>query len=203
MATNAIYNFLKDQNRPFSANDVLENVGKEYGKAAVQKTLDGLVEKGKIFEKLYGKQRIYCVTQEENQVGEGVRQFDQKIHGLTENLKRVANELQTKMTDLQALQGKITTAEAKRQRDEKRDEILHIQNKLKALQDEPNPITAEQKIKIESEHEKHLKEFRKRKRMCMDILNSILENYPKTKKHLFEEVGVETDEDVGFKVESF
>ena len=42
-----------------------------------------------------------------------------------------------------------------------------------------------------------LQEWRKRKRSCMEVVNSILENYPKSKKILLEDIGVETDEDAG------
>ena len=41
------------------------------------------------------------------------------------------------------------------------------------------------------------KEWCKRKRSCMEVVNSILENYPKSKKILLEDIGVETDEDAG------
>jgi 26S proteasome regulatory subunit (ATPase 3-interacting protein) len=40
-----------------------------------------------------------------------------------------------------------------------------------------------------------VKEYKKRKRICSEIIDSILEGYPKTKKHLIEEVGLETDEE--------
>ena len=36
--------------------------------------------------------------------------------------------------------------------------------------------------------------------MCLDITDAILESYPKSKKILFEDVGIETDEDVGAKM---
>ena len=42
-----------------------------------------------------------------------------------------------------------------------------------------------------------IKEWRKRKRLTTDILDAILEGYPKKKKDLFEEVGIETDDDAG------
>jgi 26S proteasome regulatory subunit (ATPase 3-interacting protein) len=41
--------------------------------------------------------------------------------------------------------------------------------------------------------EKTASELRKRKRICGDMLDQILESYPKGKKALLEEVGVETD----------
>ena len=34
----------------------------------------------------------------------------------------------------------------------------------------------------------------------MNIVDAILENYPKSKKVLFEEIGLETEEDLGIKI---
>ena len=36
--------------------------------------------------------------------------------------------------------------------------------------------------------------------MCTNIIDAILENYPKSKKDFFEDVGIETDEEVGAKI---
>jgi 26S proteasome regulatory subunit (ATPase 3-interacting protein) len=38
-----VLKYLKDQNRPYSANDIMQNLHKEFGKTAVQKALDYLV----------------------------------------------------------------------------------------------------------------------------------------------------------------
>ena len=46
-------------------------------------------------------------------------------------------------------------------------------------------------------HETTTGHWRKRKRMATEILDSILESWPKSKKSLYEEIGVETDESVG------
>ena len=42
------------QNRPYSVNDVVLNLHKEHGKAAVQKALDVLVADAKVKEKVGG-----------------------------------------------------------------------------------------------------------------------------------------------------
>lgn len=52
MAADAIYNYMKTQNRPYSVNDVVTNLHNEFGKAVVQKTMDQLVTNGKLFEKV-------------------------------------------------------------------------------------------------------------------------------------------------------
>lgn len=36
--------------------------------------------------------------------------------------------------------------------------------------------------------------------MCTDMLDAIMEGYPKTKKALIADIGLETDEEVGFNV---
>lgn len=48
----AIYKYLRDQNRPYSINDILLNLHKEHGKTALQKAIDVLVVEGKVIEKV-------------------------------------------------------------------------------------------------------------------------------------------------------
>ncbi|KAK2157018.1 hypothetical protein LSH36_200g01015 [Paralvinella palmiformis] len=50
-----------------------------------------------------------------------------------------------------------------------------------------------------SKRSESVKVWRKRKRMTNDILDAILEGYPKKKKDLLEEIGIETDEEYNVK----
>ena len=58
-------------------------------------------------------------------------------------------------------------------------------------------LTAADKAKVVKQHETSTGQWRKRKRMATDILDTILESWPKSKKSLYEEIGVETDETAG------
>ena len=49
---NAVHRYLRDQNRPYSTNDILLNLHKEHGKTAIQKAIDTLVVEGKVIEKV-------------------------------------------------------------------------------------------------------------------------------------------------------
>ena len=42
--------------------------------------------------------------------------------------------------------------------------------------------------------------YLKRKRMCMNIIDGIMEGFPKTKQKLMEDIEIETDEATGFKL---
>ena len=61
--SSAIFSYLSQQNRPYSANDLHLNLHKEHGKAAIQKVVDAMVEEGKLKVKVNGKQTCYFVNQ--------------------------------------------------------------------------------------------------------------------------------------------
>lgn len=52
MAMDAVYKYMKMQNKPYSVNDVVTNLHNEHSKTAVQKAMDQLVTDGKLFEKV-------------------------------------------------------------------------------------------------------------------------------------------------------
>ena len=62
-ADKKILKYMQDQNRPYSATDVLLNLHKEIGKTQVVKSLESLSKAGHLVEKVYGKQKIYFVNQ--------------------------------------------------------------------------------------------------------------------------------------------
>jgi Fe2+/Zn2+ uptake regulation proteins len=47
-----VIKYLRDQNRPYSTNDIFSNLHEEIKKPTVQKALDKLVEQGRITEKV-------------------------------------------------------------------------------------------------------------------------------------------------------
>lgn len=61
MATEAVLGFLENHNRPFSLNEVHQGIKGDFGKTAIQKALDSLVEEQKVKEKTYGKQKVKVV----------------------------------------------------------------------------------------------------------------------------------------------
>lgn len=204
MVSEEVYAFLRKQNRPFSANDVAQNVSKEFGKSTIQKALDKLVSKKKIIEKPYGKQKIYFVKQEDvksEDMSTELLKLDQEISALTTNQKKIEEELQTKTNKLNKVQNEMTMEEAKSKKQQLQEEVKALELKVGSLKNNATPISEEEKSQIESSHAKYLKEYKKRKRICTDIINSILEGYPKSKKHLIEDIGLETDEEVGFKLD--
>ncbi|XP_044743350.1 homologous-pairing protein 2 homolog [Chrysoperla carnea] len=204
MATNTVLKYLEAQNRPYSANDLVTNL-KDLGKAAVQKALDQLVETKKIIEKTYGKQKVYSILQENtdqsiDQMNEEIRELDAQTQKVTNELKTLNDDIKSKDAELKTLQSSLKTQDAIIKRDELKEKIEKLQSKLTTLQETQVAISNEEKKQIINDHTKFVKEYRKRKRICMDIIDSIMESYPKSKKQLMEEIGIETDEDANFKL---
>ena len=63
--------------------------------------------------------------------------------------------------------------------------------KIKDIDENGVTVTAADFNNVRKKNEMGTSELRKRKRLCMDILENILEEYPKPKKVLYEEIGIE------------
>ncbi|CAJ0765245.1 14810_t:CDS:2, partial [Entrophospora sp. SA101] len=58
-----VMEYLRKQNRPYSATDVINNLRGAVTKTVAQKVLNSLVEKNEVNCKPYGKQSVYCIKQ--------------------------------------------------------------------------------------------------------------------------------------------
>ena len=91
----------------------------------------------------------------------------------------------------------MTTAEAKKRLKEVQDEIAQLEVKLSELGDQKNMVDQDTMNAAKKSQTENVKEWRKRKRMFSNMADAVLENFPHPKKMLFEEMGVETDQDAG------
>nr|XP_009672462.1 PREDICTED: homologous-pairing protein 2 homolog [Struthio camelus australis] len=99
------------------------------------------------------------------------------------------------LPELKELNGSMTTPEMAREIEELKKECTSYAEKLERIKSATNHVTPEEKEKVCNEQKLYCKEWRRRKRMATELLDAILEGYPKSKKQFFEEVGIETDED--------
>ncbi|KAG6461311.1 homologous-pairing protein 2 homolog [Manduca sexta] len=201
MANEAVLKYLEDTNRPYSCADVTANLRGAYSKGNVQKALDYLSESGKIKCKLYGKQKVYAAIQPDVVAADNdVEDYDTQIKNLTQELSDVTKTLKLYETNLKSLTSTPTTENAKTKIDLIKKNLEALETKLAILRNSTEVMSAEEKKTILEEHEKLVKEYRKRKRISCEMLEAVLEGYPKSKKTLIEELCIETDEMVEFKL---
>ncbi|CAL7944395.1 unnamed protein product [Xylocopa violacea] len=191
-----VYKYMKLQNRPYSINDIVSNLHNEYGKTSVQKAIDKLVAEGKIFEKVYGKQKVYCPAQDTSHSIEELMRIniELQVHAneVENKYRELENEIKVQEALLASIKSSITVEEAKKQKVALEETIKALTNKLDSLMEASG---SEDLTETKEEAEKALNEYSreciKRKRLCTDILDCILDNYSGTKTELYEDIGIE------------
>ncbi|TRY93216.1 hypothetical protein DNTS_014357 [Danionella cerebrum] len=191
--------YINEKNRPFSAQDVFTNLQKQcgLGKTAVVKAMEQLAQEGKIKEKVYGKQKIYFADQSQfADVSDAeLKKMDVRISEIAAEVQTTSQRCRQMDTELKELNSSLTTAEMKAQIQELQAECSGYRERLQKIKSATNHVTPEEREKVYKEREIFVKEWRKRKRLASDMIGSILEGYPKSKKQFLEEAGIETDED--------
>ncbi|XP_019950301.1 homologous-pairing protein 2 homolog isoform X2 [Paralichthys olivaceus] len=156
-----------------------------------------LALEGKIKEKTYGKQKIYFADQAQfKDVSEtDLKAMDCQISELSAETQSFTQSCKQLDAELKELNSSLTTEEMMSEIQELKAECSGYRARLEKIKSATNHVTPEEKEKVYKERTVYVKEWKKRKRLASDMMNSILEGYPKSKKEFLDEVGVETDED--------
>lgn len=196
---NCVFKYLADQNRPYSVNDIIQNLHNEFSRSAVQKALDELSFENKIREKIYGKQKVYSFTNtDENHLSNTaleINELDLKIEKTLLKLNALEQELKLTEHELNFIKTQPTTSSAFQQISDLGELNKKLNEQVKNLSESKLEIMQKEKSELSILNNKFSEEYKKRKHLCMDIIHSILENYPKKKKYLLEEIGIEMDDE--------
>jgi len=195
----AVLRYLSDQNRPYSVNDLLLNMKKEVGKAGIQKALDKLVQEEKVREKVYGKQKIYFVNQKD--LGESspqeLKTMDSSIEQMEKASQEAEHTIKVRAMQLRDILSKLVTADASQKLELEESILLNLTAKQLNLASKVVWIDEKERQRVREGRANALKKCRVCKRFAKDMIDTILENWPKDKKTLLEDMKVETDEDAG------
>uniref|UniRef100_A0A336N0H1 Homologous-pairing protein 2 homolog n=1 Tax=Culicoides sonorensis TaxID=179676 RepID=A0A336N0H1_CULSO len=199
-----VLQLMKSLNRPCSVNCLFEK-DKELGKTNILKGLDNLVRAENVTLKEYGKQKIYAVKQEVQGDPELIkfelRTLDMDITNAEQKIKEKSMELKNLQAQLKesSVQKSLSTLRA--ENSQILNQIAQVQIKIGLKNDrnaDEEAISPSEKNEIKQKYEKYLTAYTKRKKLCKEMIETIMEGYPGTKKKLIEDIGLETDEDVGF-----
>ncbi|CAH8651398.1 unnamed protein product [Heterobilharzia americana] len=205
MANNAckgdVLTYFERANRPFSVVDVCGAL-KNYGKTAISKALDDLVEEGLLKEKVYGKQKVFVYDQMK------LPSFDEseirKMETESANLSAVLSEEQRKYKnvteELKKVTSSLTKEEAEAELIQVNEKIVKTKAELATLKSKGPRVTEADMNSVAEVHSKMISEWRRRKRIAMNIIDTIAEGYPSSKKQLMSDIGIETDEECGVKM---
>ena len=198
------------QNRPYSAKNVFDNLHGAIGMTQVTKALDDLSDKGLLTRKDNKKQKVYWVTQKvggdaSGDTGEASTEEGQKS---VAELEEEAKQLKEQVTEIQAkadalvsenkkLASQPSDEEAAAMIEQLKEETAKMQEKLEGLRANTTLVSKEELQKVESRYNAMKKAWRVRKRLCRDICDAMGESSGQSFKQLAETMGLETDEDCG------
>eukprot|EP01098_Paradermamoeba_levis_P005720 TRINITY_DN2398_c0_g1_i1.p1 TRINITY_DN2398_c0_g1~~TRINITY_DN2398_c0_g1_i1.p1 ORF type:complete len:228 (-),score=66.07 TRINITY_DN2398_c0_g1_i1:135-818(-) len=199
-AEEQIWEYMRKQNRPYNIQTLVTNLHESVSKKQAETVLDALVKKGKITEKEFGKTKIYWSNQQElpDVDKEGLAKLEDQIEELKELKQTLAEEVKNKTAEYKKVAAAPKTAELDEQIQLLEKENQELSTRLAALQKGTKMVSPESRAKVKKAHEAALTAYKKRKRMCMEMINQIQEVNDKSLKALMEDVGLETDEDAGF-----
>ncbi|CAG8765661.1 2665_t:CDS:2, partial [Acaulospora morrowiae] len=88
-AEQKVLDYLRKQNRPYSVTDISNNLHNAITKAAIQKALTNLVEKEEVGCKTYGKQSVYVVKQELNEMDVKIEELKKEVNDYKDRNKQL------------------------------------------------------------------------------------------------------------------
>ncbi len=197
-AKKLILMYFKQQNRPYSAIQLEDNLHKRISKSMIEKALTSLVEPGQgIIRKEYGKTSIYfpdqsliaAVSQHElDQMDQDIAKFKaeyDKSFQYEKQLKQTLNQLLSEPADID-LDSAIVKMTAS---------INELEQKVALFS--KNPVAPDALFNVTKLANFARKNWKLFKENVMEVCDSLAEQSNKKPKVLFADIGLETDEDVG------
>ncbi|ESS32129.1 Tat binding protein 1(TBP-1)-interacting protein TBPIP [Toxoplasma gondii GAB2-2007-GAL-DOM2] len=189
--------YMKEQNRPYNAQIVFDNLKKSIKKPDVERILEDLVAQGSLIVKDIGKMKVYMYEQSQfghKMTPEEMSAADRQISALTEEIQQIEAELRVQKASLSKREADTAAVE---QSDSIQKEINDLKVVLcKATGNLSAPaLTADDMNKTKVSHRMLHAEWARRKKICMDILGQISEATGQSVEELVQRLGVEIDED--------
>ena len=197
---------LKETNKPYNVQGVADMLASQgVKKMAAEKALSTLCESGKITVKEFGKTKLYIPLQEGLRTLEPqdkeillneINDLQGKVklqEGLVVDLRRKLGSANSELTmeELQAKAKKLQT---------EKDEL---ETKLESLRQGASLISSEDVATAEEIFSVAITAWTKYRRIFRSIWDTISENIDAKQSDLFEEIGIDTDETVGERLEDY
>ncbi|XP_024362271.1 homologous-pairing protein 2 homolog isoform X1 [Physcomitrium patens] len=198
-----VLSYINQQNRPLNSQMVADALA-QHGikKAAVQKVMDTLAANGKISYKDYGKQRVCLANQSQFEIPD-IDELD-AMKKENDQLQADVAVIRSRVSELEAgvksTESNLTLEAIREKTAKLSSEIEVMESKVDALRGGSVLVTPEERLEVQGTYEHRLGLWRKRKKIYQELWGMITESMTENLKDLKEEIGIETDEDVGCNI---
>lgn len=195
-----IYDYLTKQNRPYSATDVHNNLHGAVSKTGVVRVLQTLADASIIRGKSYGKQLVYVARQDGADAGPTAEELESLDATISETQRQFQEQSATNnrlAQQLQMLSAAPTNDQLVENMTKLEKELPERRDRLLKLQSGGMRVDPQDRQQVLLEQERLTKLLRTRKRLCMDMVNSLMEGADvgrMTAGQFMEEMGCELDQ---------
>lgn len=191
-STKEILKYLKDANRPYSATDIVLNLGLK--KTATTKMLQEMASDCTIAFKENGKQVIYYAHQKDDeQSPDDIQEMLERSKALEEAIVELKASVFGNAQEIQALSQYPDDSELGSAISEMNVRKEEMFLKLQDLQKQP--MDPKEKDRINKSYLTTVKLWKNRKSKVKEIINELADKMEKNPEELIELFGIETDED--------
>ena len=190
-----VHKYLLERNRPYSINDLFNNLHGSISKPALTKALNSLVAKEEITCKVFGKSTLYVMRQDLYETPSQVQldEMDNQICELKEQVAYLKDSNKARSSELSTLTSSLTLEDALERISNLRNSNEQATRKLQELESGARRVDPVQKQLVDKSFDVCQKAWRVRKKMCMEIVGMLRESTGQSAAELFEEVGMEKD----------
>ncbi|KAJ6233724.1 tbp-1 interacting protein [Anaeramoeba flamelloides] len=192
-----IKNLFKTKNRPFSATNIVDNLESKITTSTVKKVIEELLKEGFITEQSWKKAKIWYTNQSKMPLPDQsvIDKMDDETKTMKEKklvLLKTHKTNQNEFTMLNSMESTNNITEEvktlKKTIEEKKEKLEKLKSQIE--------ITPEESKLLNKNYELYRKEWKKRKKIVLDVFSQISEGSGKSLKELYEDAEIETDESV-------
>ncbi|KAF8627823.1 hypothetical protein AX15_004244 [Amanita polypyramis BW_CC] len=195
-AEDKVLEYLKKMNRPYGAVDVSANLKGAVSKAATQKILVALAEKGELVQKTYGKTTFFVANQAkiESLSAHEVASLEAEIKVVGDRNAALALEVKAHAAGLAKLRSAPTDTELASQVESTDTAISNALRRLGPLRSGTPVISPEEREHVHTEWLKWRAEWMRRRKVFMTFWQIVTDAVaPQEAESLAEELGIEWD----------
>ncbi|KAI0819303.1 TBPIP-domain-containing protein [Trametes gibbosa] len=195
-AEERVLDYIRRMNRPFGAVDVSANLKGAVPKAATQKIMVALAEKGDLVQKTYGKTTFFVANQAslEDMPSEKLAALEAEVKRIEEDDKTLGADVKSLGSELAKLKSTPTDEELAAEVRRAADAVQKARGRLEPLQTGTPLISAEESAELERDWMRWRKEWIRRRKIFNTFWSLATDALaPQEATELGDDLGIELD----------
>ncbi|KAI0351811.1 TBPIP-domain-containing protein [Trametes cingulata] len=195
-AEDKVLEYIRKMNRPFGAVDVSANLKGAVPKAATQKIMVALAEKGDLVQKTYGKTTFFVANQAnlEDMPAEKLTALEAEVKRIDEENKSLGAEVKSIGADLTKLKSTPTDKELAVEIDKAEAAVHKARGHLEPLRAGTPLISAEETAQLDADWTRWRNEWVRRRKVFSTFWSLATDTLaPQEATELAEDLGIEYD----------